>query len=62
MLAFAPDYDRLPLISKVEVFQYALDNTEGSDMARVCILWDLIAFFYLINCKIYFKTTYVLLF
>ncbi|WOH04828.1 hypothetical protein DCAR_0624240 [Daucus carota subsp. sativus] len=37
MLAFAPDYDRLPLISKVEVFQYALDNTEGSDMARV--LW-----------------------
>ncbi|KAL8097331.1 hypothetical protein AgCh_030462 [Apium graveolens] len=37
MLGFAPDYDRLPLISKVEVFQYALDNTEGSDMARV--LW-----------------------
>ncbi|XP_070678485.1 serine/threonine-protein kinase TOR isoform X2 [Malus domestica] len=37
MLSFAPDYDRLPLITKVEVFEYALHNTEGNDLARV--LW-----------------------
>ncbi|XP_052193242.1 serine/threonine-protein kinase TOR isoform X2 [Diospyros lotus] len=37
MLSFAPDYDHLPLIAKVEVFKYALQNTEGNDLARV--LW-----------------------
>lgn len=37
MLSFAPDYDHLPLIAKVEVFEYALQNTEGNDLARVCI-------------------------
>ncbi|KAK2968912.1 hypothetical protein RJ640_018604 [Escallonia rubra] len=37
MLSFAPDYDHLPLISKVEVFEYALQNTEGNDLSRV--LW-----------------------
>uniref|UniRef100_A0A0D9WFJ7 Serine/threonine-protein kinase TOR n=1 Tax=Leersia perrieri TaxID=77586 RepID=A0A0D9WFJ7_9ORYZ len=37
MLGFAPDYDHLPLIVKVEVFQYALENTEGNDLAKV--LW-----------------------
>ncbi|KAJ4958930.1 hypothetical protein NE237_026041 [Protea cynaroides] len=37
MLAFAPDYDHLPLIAKVEVFEHALANTEGNDLARV--LW-----------------------
>ncbi|KAK9166114.1 hypothetical protein Scep_001305 [Stephania cephalantha] len=37
MLAFAPDYDRLPLIAKVEVFEHALNNTDGNDLARV--LW-----------------------
>ncbi|XP_077223933.1 target of rapamycin isoform X2 [Tasmannia lanceolata] len=37
MLAFAPDYDHLPLIAKVEVFEHALQNTEGDDLARV--LW-----------------------
>lgn len=36
MLAFAPDYDHLPLIAKVEVFEHALHNTEGNDLARVC--------------------------
>jgi FKBP12-rapamycin complex-associated protein len=35
MLGFAPDYDNLPLIAKVEVFDYALQNTEGNDLARV---------------------------
>lgn len=37
MLAFAPDYEHLPLIAKVEVFQHALQNTEGNDLAKV--LW-----------------------
>lgn len=37
MLSFAPDYDHLPLIAKVEVFEYSLFNTEGNDLARV--LW-----------------------
>ncbi|KAH7665067.1 Non-specific serine/threonine protein kinase protein [Dioscorea alata] len=37
MLAFAPDYDHLPLIAKVEVFEHALQNTEGNDLAKV--LW-----------------------
>lgn len=37
MLSFAPAYDHLPLIAKVEVFEYALQNTEGNDLARV--LW-----------------------
>lgn len=36
MLSFAPDYDHLPLIAKVEVFEHALHNTEGNDLARVC--------------------------
>lgn len=36
MLSFAPDYDNLPLIAKVEVFEFALHNTEGNDLARVC--------------------------
>lgn len=33
----APDYDNLTLMQKVEVFQYALDNTTGQDLYRV--LW-----------------------
>ncbi|KAF3328854.1 Serine/threonine-protein kinase TOR [Carex littledalei] len=37
MLAFAPDYDHLPLIAKVEVFEHALQNTEGNDLNKV--LW-----------------------
>jgi len=36
MLSFAPDYDHLPLIAKVEVFEHALNNTEGNDLSRVC--------------------------
>ena len=35
MLSFAPDYDHLPLIAKVEAFEYALQNTEGNDLAKV---------------------------
>ncbi|KAL2490207.1 Serine/threonine-protein kinase TOR [Abeliophyllum distichum] len=37
MISFAPDYDHLPLIAKVEVFEYALQNSEGNDLSRV--LW-----------------------
>lgn len=37
MLQMAPDYDNLTLMQKVEVFQYALDNTPGQDLYRV--LW-----------------------
>ncbi|KAK6136952.1 hypothetical protein DH2020_029313 [Rehmannia glutinosa] len=43
MLSFAPDYDHLPLIAKVEVFEYALQNTEGNDLSRVGIFQKLTA-------------------
>jgi serine/threonine-protein kinase mTOR len=33
----APDYVNLTLLQKVEVFQYALDNTTGQDLYRA--LW-----------------------
>ncbi|WJX59954.1 non-specific serine/threonine protein kinase [Trifolium repens] len=37
MLSFAPDYDHLPLIAKVEVFELGLQSAEGNDLAKV--LW-----------------------
>ncbi|KAK0553866.1 phosphatidylinositol kinase- protein kinase tor1 [Tilletia horrida] len=37
MLQMAPDYEHLTLLQKVEVFQYALDNTTGQDLYRM--LW-----------------------
>lgn len=37
MLQMAPDYDNLTLLQKVEVFEYALDNTTGQDLYKV--LW-----------------------
>ncbi|CAO1620602.1 unnamed protein product [Sympodiomycopsis kandeliae] len=37
MLQMAPDYEHLTLLQKVEVFEYALDNTPGQDLYRV--LW-----------------------
>lgn len=37
MLAFAPDYERLTLMAKVEVFEHALENSLGNDLAKV--LW-----------------------
>lgn len=46
MLSFAPDYDHLPLIAKVEVFEYALQNTEGNDLARVCIVLEFDSLFF----------------
>ena len=37
MLQVAPDYDNLTLMQKVEVFEYALNNTGGQDLYKV--LW-----------------------
>lgn len=37
MLQMAPDYDNLTLMQKIEVFQHALDQTNGQDLAQV--LW-----------------------
>jgi FKBP12-rapamycin complex-associated protein len=37
MLRMAPDYDHLSLMQKVEVFEHALSNTAGDDLAFV--LW-----------------------
>lgn len=37
MLQFAPDYDHLLLLGKIEVFEHALSNTDGRDLGR--IMW-----------------------
>lgn len=37
MLQMAPDYESLILLQKIEVFEYALENTTGQDLYR--ILW-----------------------
>ena len=37
MLQMAPDYDHMTFMQKIEVFDYALDNTTGQDLYRV--LW-----------------------
>jgi len=37
MLKMAPDYDHLPLLHKVEVFEHAINNTAGDDLAK--LLW-----------------------
>ncbi|KAJ7899711.1 phosphatidylinositol 3-kinase [Mycena leptocephala] len=37
MLQMAPDYENLPLLQKIEVFGYAMDNTSGQDLYK--ILW-----------------------
>lgn len=37
MLRMAPDYDHLTLMQKVEVFEHALEHTQGDDLAR--LLW-----------------------
>ena len=37
MLQMAADYDLLPVLQKLEVFEYALENTGGQDLAKV--LW-----------------------
>ena len=40
MLAFAPDYENLTLIAKVEVFEHALQNTDGNDIAKVSVCYN----------------------
>ncbi|KAJ7435254.1 FAT domain-containing protein [Mycena latifolia] len=37
MLQMAPDYENLPLLQKIEVFEYAMENTSGQDLYK--ILW-----------------------
>ena len=37
LLQMAPDYENLTLLQKIEVFEYALENTTGQDLYRV--LW-----------------------
>eukprot|EP00483_Globobulimina_turgida_P008115 UN08131 len=37
MLQMAPDFAELPVMKKVEVFEYALRNTTGQDLAKM--LW-----------------------
>merc|ERR1739838_297485 len=37
MLKMAPDYDHLPLLHKVEVFEHAINSTAGDDLAK--LLW-----------------------
>ena len=37
MLRMAPDYEHLTLMQKVEIFEHALANTQGDDLAKV--LW-----------------------
>jgi len=56
----APDYDNLTLLQKVEVFEYAADNTTGQDLYKV--LWiksrnsevSFLFFFFLFYLFIYF--------
>lgn len=38
MQRMAPDYDHLPLMNKVEVFEHSLDNTAGDDLAKLLLL------------------------
>merc|ERR1719411_1146446 len=38
MLKMAPDYDHLPLMNKVEVFEHSLENTTGDDLAKLLLL------------------------
>eukprot|EP01103_Thecamoeba_quadrilineata_P007525 TRINITY_DN17389_c0_g1_i1.p1 TRINITY_DN17389_c0_g1~~TRINITY_DN17389_c0_g1_i1.p1 ORF type:complete len:1008 (-),score=152.93 TRINITY_DN17389_c0_g1_i1:138-3029(-) len=37
MMQMSADYDKLSLIQKIEIFQYALDSTSGHDLSKV--LW-----------------------
>merc|ERR1712012_313459 len=38
MLKMAPDYDHLPLMNKVEVFEHSLESTAGDDLAKLLLL------------------------
>lgn len=34
-MQMAPDYDHLTLMQKVEVFEHAVNNTAGDDLAKL---------------------------
>ena len=34
----SPDYDHLPLMNKVEVFEHSLELTQGDDLAKLMLL------------------------
>lgn len=38
MQRMTPDYDHLPLMNKVEVFEHSLEHTQGDDLAKLLIL------------------------
>ena len=38
MQRMAPDYDHLPLMKKVEVFEHSLELTDGDDLAKLLLL------------------------
>lgn len=65
----APDYDHLCLMQKVEVFEHALKNTNGDDLAKLLwlkspssevskIVYDLLNYYcyFLQNCFFSFNT------
>jgi FKBP12-rapamycin complex-associated protein len=45
MQRMTPDYDHLPLMNKVEVFEHALEHTEGDDLV---LLNDIISYQFVI--------------
>jgi FKBP12-rapamycin complex-associated protein len=38
MQRMSPDYDHLPLMNKVEVFEHSLEHTQGDDLAKLLLL------------------------
>merc|ERR1719189_1391713 len=38
MQRMTPDYDHLPLMNKVEVFEHSLEQTQGDDLAKLLLL------------------------
>merc|ERR1712025_376996 len=41
MLKMAPDYDHLPLMNKVEVFEHSLEESAGDDLSKLLLLKSL---------------------
>jgi len=37
MQRMTPDYDHLPLMNKVEVFEHSLEHTQGDDLAKLLL-------------------------
>lgn len=60
MLQMAPDYDNLELLQKVEVFQYAMENTKGNDLQQVLWLKSKSSEFWLERRTIYTRSLAVM--